>query len=134
MMVHNNLIVVETLHPDNTIAKLAVLTKNISDEEQVSAVKTFNELVWFIKTSSRNNKKEQVKQREPTKRNSPIMNPDAFFRRVSSFSLLMILRTYYRPHHGKGETISNYLSIHVCDNAEKCPKAPEGPYVAWQRT
>ena len=55
------------------------------------------------------------------------MNPGAFFRRVSSFSLLMILRTYYRPHHGKGETISNYLSIHVCDNAEKCPKAPEGP-------
>ena len=48
MMVHNNLIVVETLHPDNTIAKLAVLTKNISDEEQVSAVKTFNELVWFL--------------------------------------------------------------------------------------
>ena len=47
MMVHNNLIE-ETLHPDNTIAKLAVLTKNISDEEQVSAVKTFNELVWFI--------------------------------------------------------------------------------------
>ena len=48
MMVHNNLIVVETLHPDNTIAKLAVLTKNISDEEQVSAVKTFNELVFGI--------------------------------------------------------------------------------------
>ena len=41
MMVHNNLIVVETLHPDNTIAKLAVLTKNIlDDEEQASAVKT----------------------------------------------------------------------------------------------
>ena len=49
MMVHNNLIIVETLHPpDNTIAKLAVLTKNISDEEQVSAVKTFNELVFGI--------------------------------------------------------------------------------------
>ena len=32
MMVHNNLIV-ETLHPDNTIAKLAVLTKNMSEED-----------------------------------------------------------------------------------------------------
>lgn len=41
MMVHNNLIV-ETLHPDNTIAKLAVLTKNMSEEEeQASAVKSF---------------------------------------------------------------------------------------------
>ena len=42
MMVHNNLIV-ETLHPDNTIAKLAVLTKNImsEEEEQASAVKSF---------------------------------------------------------------------------------------------
>jgi hypothetical protein len=34
MMAHNNLIVVETLHPDNTIAKLAVLTKNMSEEEE----------------------------------------------------------------------------------------------------
>ena len=42
MMVHNNLIV-ETLHPDNTIAKLAVLTKNVmsEEEEQASAVKSF---------------------------------------------------------------------------------------------
>ena len=58
MMVHNNLIV-ETLHPDNTIAKLAVLTKNISDEEQVSAVKTFNELVWFINFFSKQNTKSK---------------------------------------------------------------------------
>ena len=56
-----------------------------------------------------------------------------YFRRVFSFSLLMILRTYYKPYHGKGETISNYLSIHVYNNAEKCPKAPEGPYVPWQQ-
>ena len=56
MMVHNNLIV-ETLHPDNTIAKLAVLTKNMSEEEQASAVKTFNELVWCNNSSLfRNNK------------------------------------------------------------------------------
>ena len=71
MMVHNNLIV-ETLHPDNTIAKLAVLTKNMSEEEQASAVKTFNELlVWcnipfssqllLLDSQKTRKKKEQVK-------------------------------------------------------------------------
>lgn len=47
MIVHNNLIIVETLHPEkNIIAKLDVLTKNMSkEEERASAVKTFNDHV-----------------------------------------------------------------------------------------
>ncbi len=62
MMVHNNLIV-ETLHPDNTIAKLlAVLTKNMSEEEQVSAVKTFNELVWCNNSLFRNSRKKSASE------------------------------------------------------------------------
>ena len=43
MMVHN--LIVETLTPENIIAKLAVLTKDLSGEEYATAVKTFNDYV-----------------------------------------------------------------------------------------